>query len=157
MARELDARTVLAIRKADPGDFSIGNTMVSVEKNGVIRVYLHGNLIAHRTNPPQPHFTTQQVAVPGETMERWEMSMCGWPADLTRRRLNVICNELFGRRPFAQINKLQWFLREPASPHPPVDGKDIYILSDTIVVLHILRRQSPLKPTVIVEIDKEIV
>ena len=83
--------------------------------------------------------------------------MCGWPTDLTRRRLNVICNELFGRRPFAQINKLQWYLREPASPHPPTDGKDIYILSDTIVVLHIFRRQSPLKPTVIVEIDKEIV
>jgi hypothetical protein len=153
----VEEKTAAAIRDANPGGSSIGNTMVSVEKDGVIRVYLHGSLIAHRTHPPRPHFTTQQVAVPGETMERWEMSMCGWPTDMTRRRLNVICNELFGRRPFVQINRLQWFLREPASPHPPTDGKDIYILSDTIVVLHILRRQSPLKPTVIVEIDKEIV
>jgi hypothetical protein len=143
----------------EPGGFSYGNAMVSHEKDGVIRVYLHGNLIAHRTNPPRPHFTAQSPAVPGETLERWEMSMCGWPTDLTRRRLNVICQHLFGRRSFAQINRLQWFLREPVSANAPnpAPGKDIYILSDTMVVLHIVRRQSPFKPTVIVEIDKEIV
>lgn len=161
MARQIEDRLSVSLREDCSGGFSIGNTMVSKERDGVIRVYLHGNLIAHRTHPPKqdprdypmgPAFLGPRAFVENMTVERWEMSMCGWPTDTTRRRLNVVCKEVMRRSPWLQRDGLQYF----SANREGVRGTPIPILSDTMVVLHVMKKGED-TPHVFVEIEGSIV
>ena len=55
-------------------------------------VYLHRNRIAWRDQMGDIH-----------------MTLCGWPTAITRDRLNAICEDLIGYRPFHQKRGVQFF------------------------------------------------
>jgi len=71
--------------------FASGNTTVTINSEGYIAMYLHGNLIARRP------MLSREV----------EMTLAGWPTVTTRERLNGLCQSyglpsMFGQRDFEQ-------------------------------------------------------
>jgi hypothetical protein len=64
------------------------------------KLYLHHTCIAWRDELGDVHLT-----------------MAGWTTTLTRDRLNEVCAQLIGKRPFVQIGGKQFFGKYPVRGH----------------------------------------